>query len=57
MRVLSVAPQPPLAGPGDILALYVTTNGFLWLPYQGAPQPAKLLRLSVGVAGHSLLEG
>lgn len=34
--------------PGDERALYVTTNGGLWSPYQGAPQPAKLLRLVVG---------
>jgi hypothetical protein len=43
--------------PDDILALYVTTTGGLWSPYQGAPQPAKLLRLEVGVAGKSLLTG
>jgi hypothetical protein len=41
--------------PGDTLALYVTTNGGLWSPYKGAPQPARLLRLEVGVAGTSLL--
>jgi sugar lactone lactonase YvrE len=41
--------------PADAQALYVTTNGGLWSPYQGAPQPAKLLRLEVGTAGHTLL--
>jgi sugar lactone lactonase YvrE len=40
---------------GDTQALYVTTTGGLWSPYQGAPQPAKLLRLDVGVMGESLL--
>ncbi len=40
--------------PGDEHALYVTTNGGLWSPYQGAAQPAKLLRLEVDVAGHPL---
>jgi sugar lactone lactonase YvrE len=39
---------------GDVGALYVTTNGGLWSPYQGAPQPAKLLRLKVGAAGAAL---
>ena len=43
--------------PGDALALYVTTTGGLWSPYQGAPQPAKLLRLEVGVAGKPLPAG
>lgn len=37
--------------PGDETALYVTTNGGLWAPYQGEPQEAKLLRLDVGEAG------
>ena len=43
-------------GPGDGHALYVTTNGGLWSPYQGQVQPAKLLRLEVGAAGHGLLD-
>jgi sugar lactone lactonase YvrE len=38
---------------GDVHSIYVTTNGGLWSPYQGAPQPAKLLRLEVGVVGKS----
>jgi sugar lactone lactonase YvrE len=42
-------------GPGDSGALYVTTNGGLWLPWRGVPQEAKLLRLEVGEAGQSLL--
>jgi hypothetical protein len=42
-------------GAGDEKALYVTTTGGLWSPYRGAVQPAKLLRLDVGVAGQRLL--
>jgi hypothetical protein len=41
--------------PGDETALYVTTNGGLWSPYQGQAQPAKLLRLEVGASGQPLL--
>jgi sugar lactone lactonase YvrE len=37
--------------PGDASALYVTTNGGLWSPYEGQVQDAKLLRLEVGEAG------
>jgi sugar lactone lactonase YvrE len=33
--------------PGDTHALYVTTTGGLWSPYQGQVQPAKLLRLDL----------
>jgi len=36
--------------PGDTTGLYVTTTGGLWSPYQGAPQPAKLLRLEIGLS-------
>ncbi len=39
--------------PADTRALYVTTTGGLWSPYQGVPQPAKLLRLEVGAEGAS----
>lgn len=41
--------------PGDEEALYVTTNGGLWLPWHGVPQEAKLLRLDVGETGQPLL--
>jgi sugar lactone lactonase YvrE len=34
--------------PGDHNAIYVTTTGGLWSPYEGEVQPAKLLRLEVG---------
>ncbi len=40
-----------LRAPGDETALYVTTNGGLWAPYQGEVQDARLLRLEVGEAG------
>jgi sugar lactone lactonase YvrE len=33
--------------PGDEDALYVTTTGGLWSPYEGEVQPAKLLRLDM----------
>lgn len=33
--------------PGDETALYVTTTGGLWSPYQGVVQPAKLLRINI----------
>jgi len=33
--------------PGDEKALYVTTNGGLWMPYQGQVQDAKLVRLEL----------
>jgi sugar lactone lactonase YvrE len=68
MRLGAVGSRTTLAGPdtgavgstatafgrarGDRLALYVTTNGGLWSPYQGAPQPARLLRLEVVVTGN-----
>lgn len=39
----------------DMTALYVTTTGGAWSPYQGVVQPAKLVRLEVGQAGHGLL--
>jgi sugar lactone lactonase YvrE len=42
-------------GPGDANALYVTTDGGLVAPYQGAVQEAKLLRLEVGEAGWPLI--
>jgi sugar lactone lactonase YvrE len=35
---------------GADVALYVTTNGGLWAPYQGAAQDAKLLRIETGEA-------
>lgn len=34
-------------GPGDAGALYVTTTGGAWSPYQGVVQAAKLVRLEV----------
>lgn len=37
--------------PGETHALYVTTNGGLWAPYQGKVEEAKLLRLQVGEVG------
>jgi sugar lactone lactonase YvrE len=40
---------------GDMQALYVTTTGGLWSPYEGQVQPAKLLRLELAVAGHPLI--
>lgn len=43
--------------PGDEGALYVTTNGGLWSPFQGEVQEAKLLRLEVGGAGQPLPAG
>jgi sugar lactone lactonase YvrE len=39
--------------PGDEAALYVTTNGGLWAPYQDEVQEAKLLRLEVGERGQT----
>ena len=36
---------------GDENNLYVTTNGGLWVPFEGMVQDAKLLRLSVGEKG------
>jgi sugar lactone lactonase YvrE len=41
---------------GDENALYVTTDGGLVAPYEGAVQEAKLLRLEVGEAGWPLIE-
>jgi len=35
----------------DLEALYVTTNGGLWAPFEGDVQDAKLLRLEVGEPG------
>jgi hypothetical protein len=40
---------------GDENALYVTTSGGLFSPYQGKIQAAKLLRLEVGEAGLPIL--
>jgi hypothetical protein len=37
--------------PGDENALYVTTDGGMVAPYEGAVQEAKLLRLEVGEVG------
>jgi sugar lactone lactonase YvrE len=37
--------------PGDERALYVTTTGGLWSPYEGVVQPAKLLRLEISSSG------
>ena len=37
--------------PGDENALYVTTDGGLVAPYEGAVQEAKLLRFEVGEVG------
>ena len=42
--------------PGDENALYVTTDGGLVAPYEGAVQEAKLLRLEVGEVGWPLIE-
>ncbi len=42
--------------PGDQNALYVTTDGGLVAPYEGAVQEAKLLRLEVGEVGWPLIE-
>jgi sugar lactone lactonase YvrE len=41
--------------PEDLGALYVTTTGGAWSPYQGVVQPAKLVRFEVGATGQSLL--
>jgi sugar lactone lactonase YvrE len=41
--------------PGDQHALYVTTTGGVYFPYEGVLQDAKLLRLEVGEAGAPLL--
>jgi sugar lactone lactonase YvrE len=47
----AVAVAPASREPGIV---YVTTNGGMWLPYGGAVQPAKLLRLEVGnTAAHA----
>jgi hypothetical protein len=43
--------------PGDEGALYVSTNGGLWAPYDGQVQEAKLLRLEVGERGPGGLRG
>jgi hypothetical protein len=40
-----------LKTPGDENALYVTTDGGMVAPYEGAVQEAKLLRLEVGEVG------
>jgi sugar lactone lactonase YvrE len=37
--------------PADATSLFVLTTGGVILPYRGVPQPAKLVRLAVGVAG------
>ena len=42
--------------PGDENTLYVTTDGGLVAPYEGAVQEAKLLRLEVGEVGWPLIE-
>jgi sugar lactone lactonase YvrE len=42
--------------PGDENGLYVTTDGGLVAPYEGAVQEAKLLRLEVGEVGWPLIE-
>jgi len=42
--------------PGDENALYVTTDGGMVAPYEGAVQEAKLLRLEVGEVGWPLIE-
>lgn len=39
----------------DLQALYVTTTGGAWSPYQGVVQDAKLIRLEVGAQGRPLL--
>jgi len=59
-RGLSRAPSAPRrARSGARLAmrnvLYVTTDGGLVAPYEGAVQEAKLLRLEVGEAGWPLI--
>jgi sugar lactone lactonase YvrE len=41
--------------PGDENALYVTTDGGMVAPYEGAVQEAKLLRLEVGEVGWPLI--
>jgi hypothetical protein len=41
--------------PGDERALYVSTNGGFFAPYEGAFQDAKLVRLEVGESGYRLL--
>jgi sugar lactone lactonase YvrE len=41
----------------DDKALYVTTTGGVYFPYQGVLQEAKLVRLDVGEAGAPLLHG
>jgi len=38
----------------DSQSLYVTTTGGIILPAGGVLQPAKLIRLEIGVTGHSL---
>jgi len=42
--------------PGDQSALYVTTDGGMVAPHEGAVQDGKLLRLEVGEAGCPLIE-
>jgi hypothetical protein len=42
--------------PGDEKALYVTTDGGLVAPFEGAVQEAKMLRLEVGEVGWPLIE-
>jgi len=43
--------------PQDQNALYVTTTGGVYFPYEGVLQEAKLVRLEVGEAGAPLLHG
>jgi hypothetical protein len=44
-------------GEADEKALYVTTTGGVYFPYQGVLQEAKLVRLEVGETGAPLLDG
>jgi len=64
-RTTVAGPQQGAAGstacafgraPGDEHVLYVTTDGGLVAPYEGAVQEAKLLRLEVGEGGWPLIE-
>ena len=42
-------------GEGDRSSIYVVTNGGMSLPLPTGVEPAKVVKLDVGIAGHSLL--
>ncbi|MCT0207462.1 SMP-30/gluconolactonase/LRE family protein [Synechococcus sp. CS-1332] len=44
------------AGAGDRTSLYVVTNGGLSFPLPSGLEPAKVVRLDIGIAGHQLLQ-